>query len=118
MELAIREAIENAVEHTHQADPTIDVGVLKNDNQTDPDSVEITIADNGPGIPEQERIPLEQGNETSLQHSSGLGLWKIKWITNDNGGTVTITENEPNGTVVTFTLPAIASATTLEIETP
>lgn len=105
IELAIREVIENAINHAGQADSSIDIDVSLSGEQSASGSVELTVADEGPGIPEQERVAIERGEETQLQHGSGLGLWLVKWVLNHNGGTVSITDNQPQGTVVTLTLP-------------
>ncbi|QGA84242.1 histidine kinase N-terminal 7TM domain-containing protein [Halomicrobium sp. LC1Hm] len=48
--------------------------------------VEIAIADDGPGLPEHERDVLAAGEETDLEHSTGLGLWLASWATRRLGG--------------------------------
>ena len=37
------------------------------------------IADNDPGIPEQERDILTESSETQLEHGLGVGLWFVNW---------------------------------------
>jgi signal transduction histidine kinase len=66
--------------------------------------VAVRVADNGPGIDEQERRAVTEGRETPLEHSSGVGLWLARWITERNGGSLSI-ENTDDGAVVTVVLP-------------
>jgi len=66
----------------------------------------IAVADNGPGIPDHEYEVLTAGEETALEHGSGLGLWVIFWIVDKSGGELTFEDNDPRGSVVTMTLPA------------
>jgi len=97
IDTAIENLIENAIEHTE--DPRIHVAVDPGD-----DGVTITVADDGPGIPEKERRIVEQGNETPLDHASGLGLWLVSWITSDSGGEIDFEDSDEWGSVVTLTL--------------
>lgn len=100
LKAAIEEAIHNAVEHGG-TEPTITVGAsIRSD-----DRVDITVADDGPGVPDYERQVLETGEESDLNHGSGLGLWVMQWVVTSLGGDVTITDGADGGTVVTFTLP-------------
>ena len=100
VDIAFEHVLTNAVEHNDSETPKITVtGVQQNDE------LQITVADNGPGIPEAELEPLREGQETQLQHTSGLGLWQTLWIVEDSDGTITFDKNEPRGTVVTITLP-------------
>lgn len=100
---AIRNALENAIEHNDNPDPLIEVSVSV--WRTGTGDVAIEIADNGPGIHEDEREVLLRGRETQLDHVSGLGLWIINWIVTESGGTIAIDENDPRGSVVTINLP-------------
>ena len=80
---AVVELIENAVEHT-TAEPTVGVRV---DRRPETDSVVITVADDGPGIPDDERaVVVGDRPITPLDHGSGLGLWLAKWIVEAYGG--------------------------------
>ena len=96
--------VENAAEHNDSADPWVGVRATCAD-----EAVEIRVADNGPGISDHERAALERGNETPLDHGSGLGLWLIAWGTELADGDLTIGDREGGGTVVTVCVPRIAS---------
>jgi len=69
--------------------------------------VRLAVADNGPGIPDHEYEVLTKGEETALEHGSGLGLWLVFWVVEKSGGELTFGENEPRGAVVTMELPAV-----------
>jgi len=71
---AVRELLVNAATHAGDA-PSITVQVTVGDAFTS-----IRIADDGPGLPEQDRAVLVSGDESSLTHGSGLGLWLVHWI--------------------------------------
>ncbi len=80
---AVVELVENAVEHT-TAEPTIEVRVV---SQPEVGHVTITVADDGPGIPIDERAVIDGSRSISpLEHASGLGLWLAKWIVEAYGG--------------------------------
>jgi PAS domain S-box-containing protein len=100
---AIDNVLENAVEHNDADRPVIDVRVAG----TGSGEVELRVADDGPGIPAEERAALERGDEDPLTHTSGLGLWITKWIVSESGGTVEFEDNEPSGTVVTMRFPSV-----------
>lgn len=97
-ERAIRELIENAAKHGGEQ-PTVRVTV-----ESVQDAVEITVADNGPGLSDQERAVLQAGNETPLTHGSGLGLWLAHWVITSHGGSL---QPHPTseGTVMTVSIP-------------
>lgn len=82
--VALTHLVENAVEHNDDPEPTVRVEASEDDEWVD-----ITVADNGPGIPEMERSVVTGESEiTQLNHSQGLGLWVVKWIANVYGGSV------------------------------
>ncbi len=100
---AVGDAVENAVQHNPEPDPRLRVAV-ETDRLAGDDAVTVTVADDGPGIPDEELSVLTSGGETPLEHASGLGLWLIKWIVTESGGEVTFEESEMGGTAVRITL--------------
>lgn len=95
---ALYETIENALEHNDE--PTVTVGVTARDGH-----VEITVADDGDGIPENELAVVSGDVEiTQLTHGTGLGLWLITWLSESYGGTATFAVDD--GTTVTIRIPA------------
>ncbi|MFB6296499.1 MAG: sensor histidine kinase [Halobacteriales archaeon] len=100
IESAIENVVENAVEHNDSETPRLSVTV-----EITARTVAVRIADNGPGVPEDELAVLQRGHETDLDHASGLGLWLANWIVTESGGDVDFEENDPRGSVVTIRLP-------------
>ena len=97
-ERAVEELIVNAVKHAG-ASPTVEIAVKRV-----PNSVEIHIADDGPGLNEQEQAVFTTGIETPLIHGSGLGLWVVHWIVSSHGGSVEASVGEA-GTTMTIVVP-------------
>jgi len=93
--MAVESALENAFEH---AASTVTVTV-----EDRPDECVITITDDGPGILEEELLPIEAQTETRLQHGRGLGLWQLRWCVDTLDGELSV-EAEV-GTTVRITLP-------------
>ena len=109
LDLALRNAIENAVEHTDRERPSITVTI---DGGSIADQVRVRIADDGPGIPGIELEALRNEDQIStVSHASGVGLWIIKWCIEALGGELIISANEPRGTVVNCYLPRIETPT-------
>jgi PAS domain S-box-containing protein len=103
---AVEEVIRNGIEHTGVGTPQVAVTL---DTTGPPDEGEVTVevADNGPGMPEDERSVLTEGGETKLTHASGIGLWLVNWSVTKSGGRLAFEENEPTGSVVTIRLPRV-----------
>lgn len=102
--LALDEAVENAVRHTGQDAPSVDITVAWAD---DHDRVAIRVADSGPGIPDIERQLGRWDEETPLSHGRGIGLWLIEWATTSLGGAFQITDRELRGTEVALEFPVV-----------
>ncbi|SFR46380.1 PAS domain S-box protein [Halorubrum sodomense] len=98
---AVDELIRNAVIHHDREQPTVTVSV-----EPRPESVEIRIADDGPGLNQMNRDVLVDGTAVdALYHGSGLGLWLVYWVVQQSGGDAAVADAEPRGTVVSLTLP-------------
>ena len=103
LKLSVGELLDNALLHNDDPEPVVELDM----NCTD-ETVDIHVIDTGPGIPETERSVLEEGTETPLSHTTGIGLWSVEWLTTQLGGHITLEENDPCGTVVTITVPTIS----------
>jgi len=99
LERAFEELLENAAEHAGD-DPTIEVRTTRCAGEF----VEIHVADDGPGIADQERTVIEAGRETALEHGSGVGLWLVKWVVHECGGSVSFAD-DGEGCTVALRLP-------------
>jgi PAS domain S-box-containing protein len=97
---AIKEAAVNAIKHNDSKTPRVDIRV----NDRSDEWVKIEIEDDGPGIPGQEIEVLETG-ETDLRHADRLGIWMIYWIARRVGGSLTVSDAEPRGTIIEISVP-------------
>ncbi|WP_121823031.1 PAS domain-containing protein [Halostella salina] len=98
---AVREAVENAVEHNDDPEPSVEIAV---DSRAD-GWVDIDITDDGPGIPDRE-VEVLRGGETPLNHADRLGLWLIYWVINKVGGEFDVSTGESRGTTLHLSVPA------------
>ncbi|WP_335999295.1 ATP-binding protein [Halorientalis halophila] len=105
IDVAMRELLENAIKHATTDDPAVTVTVAR-----DEDGVSVRVADEGPGLPEQDRAVLEGGYETPLNHGSGLGLWLANWVVTAAGGSIAVVDAGPEGTTIELSLPAATGA--------
>ena len=70
------------------------------------------MEDNGPGIPKESREHVFEmfysgkNKVSDSRRSLGLGLSLCKSIVTAHGGTISVSDNQPNGTAFKFTLPA------------
>ena len=75
-------------------------------------SVVFTVADDGPGISDQEKKQIFQMFYTGAntvadsRRSLGLGLSLCRSIVTAHGGEIFVFDNQPVGTIFTFTIPA------------
>lgn len=102
LQILIDSLLDNAIRHNTASLPEVTVAASSVDDET----VELRVIDNGPGIPETERRIITADAELSpLSHSSGLGLWLVKWLTESYGGQLSIDTPPDGGTVVNVQLP-------------
>ncbi|WP_430503495.1 sensor histidine kinase [Haloparvum sp. PAK95] len=107
---AVRNVVENAVDHCDEPTPrvAVDADAVERDGTR---FVELRVADNGPGIPDEQVTVLERGFETSLEHGSGLGLWLVHWLVTASDGHVRFEDNDPKGSVVRLQFEAVDDPT-------
>lgn len=83
-----------------------DKGEIEVSIQELPDGVEITISDNGVGIPEHLRARVfEPFVSYGKEHGTGLGLTIAHKIVEEHGGTIRITDSSPGHTTFQIMLP-------------
>lgn len=99
--------LKNAVEHNNPADLTLTVSV-----ETDTEYATIRIADDGCGIPDDQKNAVLRRGETGPAKSTGtgFGLFFVDTMVREYGGTVHVEDNEPTGTVVAIELPLAKNA--------
>lgn len=101
--IVIEQLVENSIEHNDRS-PCITIDV----EPIDTESVDIRVVDNGPGIPETHRQALTTDRTPSDIENSGLGLWFVGWFVDRHDGTLALEQNDPRGTIVRITLPAVS----------
>ncbi|MFB6111912.1 MAG: ATP-binding protein [Halobacteriaceae archaeon] len=107
LSIVLDNLVENAVIHNDAPTPVVTVSARMIEG-----TVQLSVADNGPGIPEYEIDVVEGGDEDALEHGSGLGLWVVKWGVVRLGGDLTFSKNEPRGTAVMIDIPGRGDAET------
>lgn len=104
LRISLNNIVENALKYSNYEPIWIN---MKREGQ----SVEITVADNGRGIPLSERSRIFkrfyriQDEETRETKGTGLGLYIVKQTIKKHGGSIKIIDNVPQGTIVHVSLP-------------
>jgi PAS domain S-box-containing protein len=88
--------LRNAVEHSDRDEPRIEVTAVDRG-----DAVEVRVADDGPGVPEERKPSLF----TFDDDGGSVGLYLVETLVTSYGGDVWVTDNEPRGAVFHVTLP-------------
>lgn len=105
VDTALRELLENAIEHNDNATLTVEVAVTPAAERADGTRMCcIEIRDTGRGIPRLEIEALTQPEETPLSHGRGLGLRLVYAIVEQSGGHLEVV-NAEQGTAVRLWLP-------------
>ena len=98
--------IDNALKYTPQ-NSDIHISVREQNKL-----VHVSVQDNGPGIPDSEKEKIFEMFYTGVSHTAdsnrslGLGLSLCRSIINAHGGTITVVDNKPTGSIFEFTLPS------------
>lgn len=97
-----RNLLNNAVTHNDEETPEIMIS-----GETDGDTVRIRIADNGPGIPDEQKDAIFGKGEKGLDSpGTGIGLYLVATLVNQYRGQVWVEDNEPEGTIFVVELPS------------
>jgi len=99
----VRNLVINAIIHNDEKKPEISISAKEEDGW-----VELKIADNGPGIPDEMK---EKVFEEGMGSHMGLGLFLVKSIVESYGGRIWIEDNEPKGAVFVVKLRSAQSGT-------
>jgi PAS domain S-box-containing protein len=92
--------LNNADQHNDEETAEIRVDIEARE-----ESVIVTIADNGPGIPETQRNSLfEQETKGPNSDGTGLGLYLVDTLVDIYGGDISVGDNDSKGTVFTVEL--------------
>jgi two-component system, NtrC family, nitrogen regulation sensor histidine kinase NtrY len=97
--------LDNAVAAVNHSDGAIRVRTVYDRGR----NLAITeVADNGCGVPAGYKMKVFEPYFSTKKTGTGLGLAIVSSIISDHHGHITISNNEPRGTVVTFDLPVAA----------
>jgi two-component system phosphate regulon sensor histidine kinase PhoR len=105
MHRAICNLVENAIKYTPPG------GAIEISTQLAGEEVEIAVADNGPGVPEEDQPKLFQRFYRAYQPGTegvpgtGLGLNLVKSVVELHGGTVSVESAPSEGSTFTIRLP-------------
>ncbi|HXD40346.1 MAG TPA: ATP-binding protein [Ramlibacter sp.] len=101
-----------AMDHAKAAAPSLLIEVCRAaGGETAPGKswLEFSVADVGPGIPEQVRQQLFTPFFTTKAEGMGLGLSLCRTVVEQHGGFLGFEPNRPQGTIFKFTLPVDSS---------
>jgi two-component system, NtrC family, sensor histidine kinase HydH len=102
---ALRNLVRNALEVSPPAAPV----TLAFATHAPSGDVVITVADEGPGISEEDRERVFEPFFTKNLHGTGLGLAVARRAVEDHGGTLVVDGGVPRGAIFRIRLPAVAS---------
>ncbi|MBP9676615.1 MAG: GHKL domain-containing protein, partial [Anaerolineaceae bacterium] len=97
--------ISNALEAMTESGDTLSIKVSSIQEFNGAPKVEISISDNGPGIPNDIKNRIFEPFVTTRKLGTGLGLSITKQIVNAHKGSIKV-DSFPGGTVFTVQLPA------------
>jgi PAS domain S-box-containing protein len=98
-----RNILNNAVQHNHNDNPVVEVGCKATD-----ETIQISIADNGPGIPEDQKDSIFGRGQDGLDDpAAGLGLYLVDQLVDSYSGEIWVENNEPAGSVFVVELNRI-----------
>ncbi|WP_367996315.1 PAS domain S-box protein [Haloferax volcanii] len=97
---ALDELIANALKHGGE---TVRIDVCR--TEADDSKLVVRVDDDGPGIPDEEWRVIKRGEETPLEHGTGMGLWLVHWVVKKAGGSMELEPSSLGGTAVTLKLP-------------
>lgn len=87
--------LSNAIQHNDKAMPEVTVSVSQHD-----ETAMIRIADNGPGIPDDQKDQVFGKGDTGLESTgTGMGLYLVQSLVDIYGGDIWVEDNDPEGAV-------------------
>jgi len=98
-----RNLLKNAVQHNDKEVAEVIVSATDHEN-----TVTVTIADNGPGVPDSQKETVFGKGERGLDSSgTGIGLHLVNTLVSIHNGDVWIEDNEPEGAIFSVELPTV-----------
>lgn len=97
-----RNLINNAIQHNDAEDPTVRVSATVSEPE---DSILITVADNGPGIPDDAKDRVFGKGQKFDSSGTGIGLYLVNQLIESYGGEVWVADNDATGSVFNLRIP-------------
>jgi signal transduction histidine kinase len=101
----LEQAVVNLFSNARQASPDM-AAIELAASRGDDDKVEVTVADRGPGIAEEDRDRVFEPFFTRRSNGVGLGLPAVQKIVDLHKGSITLEARDGGGTLVRLRLPA------------
>lgn len=96
-----RNLLNNAVQHNDNDNPVVEIDVDVRE-----EDVVVHVADNGPGIPDDQKDEIFGKGEKGLESpGTGIGLYLVSTLVTQYGGDVQVADNDPRGSVFSVRLP-------------
>ena len=101
LDSVFRNLLQNAIEHNDKEVPEVWVSVTDRE-----ESVVVQVADNGPGIPDNQKEDIFVKGEKGLDsEGSGIGLYLVETLADQYDGNVWVEDNDPEGAIFNVELP-------------
>ena len=96
-----RNLLKNAIQHNDKPVAEVTVSATEQD-----ETVVIRVADNGPGVPDDQKDTIFGKGEHGLESAgTGIGLYLVETLVTNYGGKVWVEDNDPEGSVFVVELP-------------
>ncbi|MFB6101203.1 MAG: PAS domain S-box protein [Haloplanus sp.] len=96
-----RNLLKNAIQHNDAETPEVTVSATNCD-----DTVVVRVADNGPGVPDEQKDAIFGKGEKGLDsQGTGIGLYLVDTLVESYGGTVSVEDDTPGGAAFVVELP-------------
>ena len=100
VEFAIRELVENAIEHAIEPAPTVAV-------EPDESTICVTVSDTCQQLSAEDRsVLLGEGETDQLFHGGGIGLWLVDWVVTRSNGTISYRRGDTGNHITVCLSPA------------
>jgi len=105
IDAVFRNLLKNAVQHNDKEIPEIEI--LTSESAA---SIQVRIADNGPGVSAGMKRAIFEKGETGLESSgTGIGLYLVETLVNRYDGELRVEDNEPVGAIFVVEFPTVES---------